>query len=74
MALYRNLNGDAEYWGGRPYDDWEVSNPITGYVFTAPASDVFGLVIFGKTINGSGTYSVEIERYDDCAPLPTNPA
>ncbi len=71
MWLSIRISTATQSTGGTSIRRLGVSNPITGYVFTAPASDVFGLVIFGKAINGSGTYSVEIERYDDCTPLPT---
>ncbi len=70
VALFVN-SANAEYWQGRDNSAWELSDPTDSYVFTAPVTDIYGLVVFGDEIDGSSTYSLEIERYDDCTPLPT---
>ncbi len=70
VALFQN-SGSGEFWTDRYQSLWELTDPTAGHVFTAPASDVYGLVVFGNGMGnyitgGTGTYGLTIEVYNDC--------
>ncbi|RLA01391.1 MAG: hypothetical protein DRQ47_08120, partial [Gammaproteobacteria bacterium] len=57
VGLFANYAG-AEYWQDRDNGMWELSDPTDSYVFTAPVTDIYGLVVFGDEIDRSSTYSL----------------
>ena len=70
MALFQNPASN-EFWTDRYQSLWELTDPTPSHVFTAPTTDVYGLVVFGNGMGdyvtgGTGTYQLDIERINDC--------
>ncbi|UCH84270.1 MAG: T9SS type A sorting domain-containing protein [Candidatus Latescibacterota bacterium] len=65
VALFRNPGTD-EYWA--PRNDAEFELTASGStVYTAPADDWFGLVVFPTwDTSATGTFELEIERINNC--------
>ncbi len=67
-AIFRNPSASA-YWAGRSAGVFELATDEYT-VYTAPATDWYGLVVFPQWIlPGAGNFQIHVERLDDCIAL-----
>jgi hypothetical protein len=68
LALFRNP-GSTTYWTGRASSEFELTGTDATQIYTAPASDWYGVVAFPTWRQATDTYSIEVEKLFDCHPL-----